>query len=145
MTKPDFPRFFFSIYIFALGPQARFFFSGKDTFGGPNEIFRIYLFFEKIWFGHFDRLKKLTRKMVSLICLPIGNLAPLRLSPLVWSQEILAPTNLSPHENHHMAFLCGAQTSWSPNFLGTKKSGAQMRWGAFKYRNYIQSLIYLVL
>ena len=69
---------------------------------------------------------------------------------LIWAPDFFdPPKNLgskkfgsreiwSLHENHQMAFSCGAQTSLGPNFLGTKflraqisrgpkKSGAQMR------------------
>ena len=58
-------------------------------------------------------------------------------------QEIWCPRNLglkkfgpweiwAPHENHHMAFLCGAQTSRRPNFLGTKSQGPKWYWGPFQ-------------
>ena len=53
---------------------------------------------------------------------------------LIWSpdffgpQEVWSRRNMGLHENHHMAFSCGAQTSRGP-----KMSGAQIRSGPFQY------------
>ena len=41
--------------------------------GTKGKSWKKQTFFGNIWFGHFDRLEKSTRKMVSLIVLPIGN------------------------------------------------------------------------
>jgi hypothetical protein len=49
---------------------------------------------------------------------------------LIWAPDFFGPQEIwSPHKNHHMAFSCGAQTSWAQISQGPKKSGAQMRPG----------------
>ena len=56
------------------------------------------------------------------------NLGPKKFGPReIWAPRNLVPTwkssnveLVSDTNSNHMAFSCGAQTSWGPNFLGTK-------------------------
>jgi hypothetical protein len=53
----------------------------------------------------------------------------------IWSPRSMIPEKYgfqeirAPHENHHMAFSCGVQISWGPNFSGPKFLGANIAWG----------------
>ena len=61
MAKPDFSKKNFFFKIFPLVPQGRFF-SGKDTFGGPKEIFWKIFFFWKNLVWPFWPVRNANRK-----------------------------------------------------------------------------------